>query len=78
MILIILCLHFILVMLNGFQGYPINLLGDTIARFVRQIFVLMEMNDAVERRMGCEAAVRAMVARLSREACRGTTIIITN
>lgn len=52
--------------------------GDTIARFVRQIFVLTGINDAVEWRMGCEAAVRAMAARLSREACRGTTLIITN
>lgn len=57
-------------MVTMFPWLPFQLPGDTIARFVNQLFIVMELSDGVERGKGCWAADPA-VAASPRESCRG-------
>lgn len=52
---------------NHFGGFQVsckisNLLGDTIARFISQLLILIEMNDGFERRRECEVASESEAA----------------
>lgn len=57
-----------------FHGYIFQLLWNTIARFVRQLVILLGKSDGVERGRGCEAAGRAGVGSPC-ESCRNSPSI---